>query len=70
MNRQAVKSSNIKSVGYDPARQALEVEFQSGQVHEYAKVPAAKHQALLKAKSIGTYFYAQIRTKHRSKPIP
>lgn len=27
MNRQGVKSSNIKSIGYDAAKQLLEVEF-------------------------------------------
>lgn len=69
MNRQPVKSSNIKSVGYDATRRALEIEFQSGQIHEYANVPPEKHQALIKAKSVGQFFHRAIRSKHKSKQV-
>jgi KTSC domain len=69
MNRAPVKSSNIKSVGYDPASQTLEVEFQEGGIHQYSRVPAAKHQAMVKSRSVGKYFHANIRSKHRSKEI-
>lgn len=33
MTREAVKSSNLKSVGYDKDSKTLQVEFHSGQVH-------------------------------------
>lgn len=66
MKRQAVKSSNIKSVGYDPAKQLLEVEFGSGGVFHYHKVSPQAHAALLKAKSIGTHFHAKIRGRHKA----
>jgi hypothetical protein len=69
MTRQPVKSSNIKSVGYDRTARALEIEFHSGQVHQYADVPPTKHAEMLKAKSIGQYFHQSIRTKHKSKQI-
>ena len=69
MIRTPVKSSNIKSIGYDPSAKKLHVEFQSGDVHEYANVPPAKHAALMKAKSIGKYFHSQVREKHKSKPV-
>lgn len=69
MTRTPVKSSNIKSIGYEPASKKLHVEFQSGDVHEYANVPPAKHAALMKAKSIGKYFHREVRTMHKSKPV-
>jgi len=69
MHRQPVRSSNIKSVGYDPATQTMEVEFVSGGVHQYAGVPAAKHEAMLKAPSIGKYFHREVRRSHKSKPV-
>ncbi|MBK7181096.1 MAG: KTSC domain-containing protein [Chloroflexi bacterium] len=39
MKRTAVSSSNLASVGYDPARQSLEIEFTTGRVYEYFDVP-------------------------------
>jgi hypothetical protein len=69
MKRTPVKSSNIKSVGYDPASQTLEVEFASGGVHQYAGVSTAQHAALLKAKSIGQHFHREIRTTHKAKQV-
>jgi KTSC domain-containing protein len=64
VERQPVKSSNIKSIGYDPEKQELHVEFGSGQVYAYANVPPEKHQALLAAESIGQHFARHIRTSH------
>lgn len=61
MQRQPVKSSQIRSVGYDPAEQVLEIEFHSGGVYRYFAVPAAVHTALLRARSRGKYFEAQIK---------
>jgi hypothetical protein len=69
MTRKAVKSSNIKSVGYDATTKTLEVEFTSGGVHQYSGVSAAKHAALIKAKSVGSYFHREIRDSHHSKQI-
>ena len=38
MQRDYVSSSNIVSVGYDPASETLEIEFQSGAVYQYYNV--------------------------------
>lgn len=51
MNRTAVVSSNIKSVGYEQGR--LEVEFLGGTVYEYADVPADIVKTLMASESIG-----------------
>jgi len=61
MQRQPVKSSQIRSVGYDPAEHVLEIEFHSGGIYRYFGVPAEVHAALLRARSRGKYFEAHIK---------
>ncbi len=39
MDRIQVRSSNIRSIGYDQNRQILEVEFLKGGVYQYFDVP-------------------------------
>lgn len=55
MERQPVKSTNVKSVGYDAKKKVLEVEFKSGGVYQYAGVPPEMYADLLKAESIGRF---------------
>lgn len=69
MDRSPVKSSNIKSVGYDPKTKLLEVEFHTGAVHQYEDVSPQKHARMLKAKSIGGYFQVNIRNFHNSTQV-
>lgn len=65
MHRQAVESSMIRSVGYDPDRQILEIEFvKSGDVYQYRDVPKVVYQELLAATSHGQYFQARIRGEY------
>lgn len=62
--RTTVTSSNLKSIGYDPGRMLLHVEFASGAVHEYANVPMQTHAALMasgEGGSIGRHFHEHIR---------
>lgn len=61
MKRQAVDSSNLVSVGYDPENQILEIEFHGGRVYRYSGVPSDVHQALMSASSHGKYFNSHIR---------
>ena len=46
MERVALDSTTVLSVGYDPALQLLEVEFRGGRVYEYYEVPAGVVQWL------------------------
>jgi hypothetical protein len=39
MERKAVESSNLASVGYDEHEEILEIEFQHGGVYQYFDVP-------------------------------
>lgn len=64
MERQSVVSSNLKSVGYDLESNTLEIEFQSGAVYQYYGVPPEIYEALMRAPSHGSYFYANIRDRY------
>ena len=66
MERTAVKSSSIRSVGYDREHRLLDVEFTSGKVYRYGNVPEETHQALMGAESIGAHFGKHIRGKFQS----
>jgi len=62
MTRQPVQSSNLKSVGYDPATKKMQVEFSgSGQVYEYDGIEPHEHQQLVGAASVGSHFSQHIR---------
>lgn len=70
MERQAVSSSNIASVGYDPNSETLEVEFlKSGKVYEYYNVPAFMHERLMEAPSVGVFFNAEIKNTYACNPL-
>lgn len=62
MLRTPVSSSNLRSVGYDPQTQTLEIEFNSGGIYQYFNVPSSVHQELMSAGSHGKYFQRNIRT--------
>ena len=61
MNRIPVSSSNLASVGYDAENMVLEVEFHSGGIYQYFKVPESKYEALMKDDSHGEYFDVHIK---------
>lgn len=61
MDRESVSSSNIVSVGYDPASETLEVEFQSGTVYQYYNVRQGTYDEFMAAPSKGKFFAYQIK---------
>ena len=61
MNRTPVSSSNLSSVGYDPASKILEIEFHSGRVYQYFNVPESVYHGLMNASSKGGYFNQHIK---------
>jgi len=69
MNRVAVTSSNIVSVGYDQATQVLEVEFRSGGIYRYTGVTQEQHQELMAAPSIGSHYHAHIKNKFPAEKV-
>ena len=62
MKRKPVVSSNLKSVGYAPTKQLLEIGFRSGRVYQYQGVSRARHEGLMSAASKGKYHWKHIRT--------
>lgn len=61
MDRITVTSSNIRSIGYDPTSETLEVEFRSGELYQYTGVPAVAYQGIMKAESHSKYLNAHIK---------
>lgn len=53
------------SLGYDPARRVLDVEFIGGAVYRYFDVPHAAVETLLAAASIGRTFNRWVRDRYR-----
>ncbi|MCJ7668218.1 MAG: KTSC domain-containing protein [Anaerolineae bacterium] len=65
MIRQPVSSTDIRSIGYDPESQTLEVEFHSGGVYQYFGVPASVYSGLMSASSHGKYFHRHVKNVYR-----
>lgn len=70
-----VRSSNVRSVGYDSARRLLHVEFNGkdtrmpGRVYEYVEVPPEAHRALMEAQSKGAHFARYVKWAYPSKLV-
>jgi hypothetical protein len=56
-----VESTVLVTVGYDEARELLQVEFCGRAIYQYFGVPAAVYQRLLGAPSKGSYFNQAVR---------
>ena len=69
MYRTQVNSSNIQSIDYDAQSAILEVEFTSGDVHQYFDVPEYLHQQFLQASSHGQFLNDNIRYNYRYKKV-
>lgn len=61
MQRAAVTSSTIVSVGHDATAALLEVEFKGGAVYQYRGVSAEVHAELMAAESVGKHFAEHIK---------
>lgn len=61
MRRVPVRSSALRSVGYDSGTFALEVEFDSGEVYRYLDVPPHVVEGFIDARSKGTYLTTHIK---------
>ncbi|HDC4550117.1 KTSC domain-containing protein [Enterobacter kobei] len=69
MERKAVNSSNLASIGYDEPSQTLEIEFHHGGVYQYYDVPGHVYMELISAGSIGSYFSHNIRNDYPTQKI-
>ncbi len=62
-----VKSSNIEAVGFDS--HGLHVQFKGGKLYTYPKASKHVHDEMLKAESVGKYFFAHVKNKFDHKPV-
>jgi len=70
MQRQPVQSSLLKSVGYSPEDETLEVEFVKGGVYKYKQVSSQTHAELMSAPSLGSHFARNIRGQYDYEKVP
>lgn len=61
ITRTPVRSTALRSVGFDERASVLEVEFVSGAVYRYFGVPRAVYAELLAASSKGRYFNLHVK---------
>jgi len=69
MERTAVESSQIVSIGFVPELETLEIEFKGGKVYRYFEVPGIQHTELMAAESKGKYFGQHIRGKFKFEKL-
>jgi hypothetical protein len=62
MKEIAVKSRIIELLAYDPEKHHLRLEFRNGAIRVFSGVPPKIVDALLRAKSPGSYYIDHIRT--------
>lgn len=68
--RRPVYSTILKTIGYDPRRQMLDIEiFKTGQIWRYYGVSAELHQQLMAASSIGSFFEKNIKAKYKGERL-
>lgn len=60
MERKRVNSSKIRSAGYDPKAQVLEIEFSDGKLLAFRGVSPEVHRQFMAAPSPTSYFEDKI----------
>jgi hypothetical protein len=69
LERHAVKSVILNSVGYDDSTKILEIEFHSGLVYQYLGVPSKVYTDLMRSGEVGKFFSEKVRTQFRTKQV-
>lgn len=69
MRRIAVRSTAIRSVGYDAREKVLELEFSDGTIYQFLPVPRSVFEELMRAGSKGTYFDNHIRLRYIHRQV-
>lgn len=69
MTRHRVSSSSIRSIGCDPDNKILGIELRNGGIYQYFQVPAAEHESLLSAASIGRYYTKIIKPAYKFRCV-
>jgi hypothetical protein len=56
-------------VGYDDTTKTLELEFHTGSVYHYLRVPQKVYMDLMHSEESGKYFSEKIRQKFQGKKV-
>ncbi len=75
MEHVPVTSSNLESIGYDPATLLLEIQFlgtpdKPGGLYQYAGVLPEDHAALMTSESVGKHFHAHVKDQYKTAKLP
>jgi len=63
------KSSNIDSVGYDPATKELQVKFRSGALYRYAMVPQEVYDEFKAVQFSGRFLNTDIKNNYEYERV-
>ena len=69
MERKRVNSSKIRSAGYDPKAQLLEIEFSDGRLVQYRGVSPEVHHQFMAAPSPTSFFEDKIDESFPSRRL-
>jgi len=69
VERKRINASTLRSVGYDPGKQTLEIEFSSGSIIQYTGVSPEVHRLFMSSPSPGSFFQDQIDENFPSKKV-
>jgi hypothetical protein len=69
MERKRVNSSKVRTVGYDPKSQTLEVEFSDGRLLLYRGVSQEVHRQFMAAPSATSFFEDKIDENYSSRRL-
>jgi hypothetical protein len=70
MERIRIKSSDLRSVGYDESTQILEIEFHHGGIYQYFSVPKKIYEDLIKSiSSHGQFHTRYIKNRYRREKV-
>ena len=69
MDRKRISASNLRSVGYDPAQQLLEIEFSSGSIYQYSGVSPEVYRRFVNAPSPGSFYQDQIEENFTARRV-
>lgn len=69
MERKRINSSRIRSAGYDPKTETLEIEFSDGRITGYRGVSPEVHRRFMNAPSPVAYFDDSIAEEYPANRV-
>ena len=69
IRRHHVKSTAVRTMGYDEEEWVLQVEFSNGKLYNYFRVPSKEFRALQDAPSKGEYINREIKPYYEYEEV-